>query len=128
MKTYTDFNNLPGPGDEETWGPCTGHPMDPRSPDIDGVFDDMRERMFHRRMEDTEYWVDAFGEASNEQLDALRQAFEQHELHLLIDAIYVICHNWMVPTDEEVFEELEVLRDAEDARREDQWDAERDSL
>ena len=25
--------NMPGPGDPETWGPCTGHPMDPRTPE-----------------------------------------------------------------------------------------------
>lgn len=25
--------NCPGPGDPETWGPCTGHPMDPRTPE-----------------------------------------------------------------------------------------------
>ena len=24
---------LPGPGDPETWGPPTGHPNDPRTPD-----------------------------------------------------------------------------------------------
>jgi len=23
-----------GPGDPETWGPCTGHPNDPRTPDL----------------------------------------------------------------------------------------------
>lgn len=23
----------PGPGDPETWGPCTGHPLDPRTDD-----------------------------------------------------------------------------------------------
>ena len=27
--------NLPGFGDESTWGPCTGDSMDPRSPFID---------------------------------------------------------------------------------------------
>lgn len=27
--------NLPGFGDESTWGPCAGHPLDPRTIDID---------------------------------------------------------------------------------------------
>jgi hypothetical protein len=27
--------NMPGYGDEATWGPCTGHYMDPRTPDYD---------------------------------------------------------------------------------------------
>ncbi len=26
---------MPGPGDVITWGACTGHPMDPRTPDDD---------------------------------------------------------------------------------------------
>jgi len=25
----------PGPGDEQTWGPCTGHPLDPRTEEWD---------------------------------------------------------------------------------------------
>lgn len=32
MKTMFD---LPGPGDEVTWGRCTGHPHDPRTEDFD---------------------------------------------------------------------------------------------
>ena len=27
--------NMPGPGDPETWPRCTGHPMDPRTPEQD---------------------------------------------------------------------------------------------
>ena len=123
-----NLNNLPGPGDPETWGPCTGHPMDPRTPDIDGQFDDMREQMFRDRMEDAEYWVDAFGEASNEQIEALCQAYKRHDIPELMNAIFAICYAWMVPTDEEIFEELAAQADAEDARMEDQWDAKRDLL
>ena len=26
MKTCTDLNNRPGPGDSKIWGLCTGHP------------------------------------------------------------------------------------------------------
>lgn len=42
-------DRLPGPGDESTWGRCTGHPLDPRTEteedfwDVcidDDVFDD----------------------------------------------------------------------------------------
>ena len=29
----TDFRNLPGPGDPETWPACNGDPMDPRTPE-----------------------------------------------------------------------------------------------
>lgn len=31
--------NLPGPGDECTWGMCTGHPHDPRTQTYDDLFD-----------------------------------------------------------------------------------------
>jgi hypothetical protein len=30
MTRYTRF----GPGDPQTWGPCTGHPGDPRTDDL----------------------------------------------------------------------------------------------
>ena len=37
----------PGPGDPETWGPCTGHPHDPRTNDepdeITNYLDGVRE-------------------------------------------------------------------------------------
>lgn len=29
----TDYARIPGPGDPETWGPYTGHPLDPRADD-----------------------------------------------------------------------------------------------
>ena len=29
---YNNESQMPGPGDEITWGPCTGHPLDPRTP------------------------------------------------------------------------------------------------
>lgn len=29
---YPYGDSLPGPGDEATWGPCTNHPNDPRTP------------------------------------------------------------------------------------------------
>ena len=29
--------DLPGPGDMATWGPCTNHPNDPRTPDAPEV-------------------------------------------------------------------------------------------
>jgi hypothetical protein len=28
---------MPGYGDEQTWAPCTGHPLDPRTPDTDEI-------------------------------------------------------------------------------------------
>ena len=34
-RRYTDWRDMPGPGDEETWPPCRNHPNDPRTPDYD---------------------------------------------------------------------------------------------
>ena len=31
---------MPGFGDEITWPPCDGHPMDPRTPDLDWPLDE----------------------------------------------------------------------------------------
>jgi len=128
MKTCTRLNDLPGPGDPETWGPCTGHPMDPRTPDEEGLFDDMREQLFRERMGDTEYWVDALAEADKFRIDALRQAYALHDMPGLVGALFAICHDWMVPTDGEIWERIEAERDADDARMEDKWDAELDLL
>jgi len=33
MSYQGNFFDFPGPGDECTWPPCTGHPGDPRTPD-----------------------------------------------------------------------------------------------
>ena len=42
MSLYTRF----GPGDPATWGPCYGHPGDPRTEDMFGDDDDGTEDMF----------------------------------------------------------------------------------
>lgn len=33
LKHLFDWHDMPGPGDEATWGPPTGHPNDPRTPE-----------------------------------------------------------------------------------------------
>ena len=40
-----NFNHMPGPGDPETWGPCYGHPLDPRTPDpYEPSYEELRDR------------------------------------------------------------------------------------
>jgi hypothetical protein len=33
IRDLLEWENMPGPGDEATWGPPTGHPNDPRTPE-----------------------------------------------------------------------------------------------
>ena len=51
-----EFNpaTCPGMGDEATWGPCTGHPMDPRTPDEgDEITNEQAfEELLEQRLED----------------------------------------------------------------------------
>ena len=43
----------PGMGDEATWGPCTGHPLDPRTPDDDELTEEEAfEMLLEQRLED----------------------------------------------------------------------------
>ena len=39
-----NFANMPGPGDEATWPPYSGHPNDPRAPDDSGRDEAIEER------------------------------------------------------------------------------------
>ena len=44
--------NLPGPGDQETWGPCTGDWMDPRTPA--DLYDDLSDEEIESGWMETE--------------------------------------------------------------------------
>ena len=41
----------PGMGDEATWGPCTGHPMDPRTPEVEMTDDEMFQEVLEHEYE-----------------------------------------------------------------------------
>jgi hypothetical protein len=43
-----------GPGDEQTWGPCVGHPNDPRAESEDGEENDFDRRT--REQADYDDW------------------------------------------------------------------------
>lgn len=38
-----NYRDMPGYGDEATWGDCTGHPLDPRTVDYDYNYTEERE-------------------------------------------------------------------------------------
>lgn len=81
----SQFNehNMPGPGDPETWPPCTGHPNDPRTPEAYEDSDEYKERkqeIFEERVKDLYgYLTESFTEASTESLTALAHALLCHD-------------------------------------------------
>ena len=89
----TNIHNMPGPGDEITWPPCTGHPMDPRTPD-ESYLEEARFEETLRRIHDEEYLCESFGEASNTQLMVLSQsipkALEAPNLEAKLQALQAI--------------------------------------
>lgn len=63
-----NYARIPGPGDEATWSPYAGHPLDPRAP-----LDDCDEVPAPRPLEPTE--IDAWAQAivhDADELDALQ--------------------------------------------------------
>ena len=70
-------HNMPGPGDEVTWGPCTNHPMDPRTPP-DFVESGRALSDFVDRLQDLNgYLVESFSEAPDGKLQELADAIEK---------------------------------------------------
>jgi len=61
-----DSRNMPGPGDVETWGPCTGHPGDPRTedPTETAEFEEKQREMWEERMTDPGWISEAVSEAA----------------------------------------------------------------
>ena len=76
--TYENTNgwrNLPGPGDEETWGPCTGHPNDPRTPEAvenTDIFQGVKEDLYRKKVQDLNgYFIESLTESTDEWLKQL---------------------------------------------------------
>ena len=70
------FNNMPGPGDPETWGPCAGHPLDPRTVHIEetAAYEEAKDSVYREKVSDIGgYFIESIGEASDEWLKELSQ-------------------------------------------------------
>lgn len=114
MGIYTEANtngwrDLPGPGDEATWGPCRNHPLDPRTPDMnDEAYATTRTELLQERIGDVEGWfVESFSQASPEQLKALSDAVEaQNDIQIRV-AINRIVYDYCSPSDEDVTRRME---------------------
>lgn len=120
--TYTSDNtngwrNLPGPGDEETWGPCLNHPNDPRTPDDSAELEDRKEEMIDERLADIRgYFVEALTEYDDAALekasDLIRQwnglsSDKARDLELAVGQLFCrLAVEHCTPDDDEVREAL----------------------
>lgn len=75
-----DWRNMPGPGDPETWPPCTGHPMDPRTPPEPDFHEDPE---YLDRMQDNDWFFESLTEATLESISALKNATEEQNTDLI---------------------------------------------
>ncbi|MBW1673545.1 MAG: hypothetical protein JRJ45_07830, partial [Deltaproteobacteria bacterium] len=61
--------NMPGPGDEATWGPCTNHPNDPRTPEAPEIDDVWENDDFMSKVNDLDgSFMECFTEMPDETL------------------------------------------------------------
>ena len=107
MTIYTDCRNLPGPGDEATWGPCLNHPNDPRTPDWSGDIADKQYEVFvDRAMNIDGYFRESFSEADKETLEKLSEAIISlnPDKDYIADLVYQMVADYCTPSDEEAME------------------------
>ena len=100
--------HMPGPGDEETWGPYTGHPLDPRQPlEADET---VREEA---RLEIIDQWImkdigtltEAIEESSDATLRKLWKGFYLQDTKSLIESMEEISRH-CEPDDEEITDHI----------------------
>ena len=110
MNEHGRYINLPGPGDEETWGPCIGHPNDPRTVDITETaeFEQVKERIMDERFADLYGW---FAESlvephTDDSLTELADAIRAGENQRVGDIVSDLCYRHLTPSDEDVIEEM----------------------
>ena len=109
-----DYSRIPGPGDPETWGPCTGHPLDPRTVDVRDTteFEEMRDKIIAKRFKDLNGWFqESFCEYnSDENLKELSDAVQAGEAQKVGDIVIDMVYRGLTPSDEDVIEELNYER------------------
>ncbi len=107
-----DMKNLPGPGDPETWGPCTGHPMDPRTEDVRDtrLFEDTKEYITSKRFADLRgSFLESFTEyCSDEWLKELAEAIQSGDAQKAGDMLIDECYRNIYPSDEDVIERMNI--------------------
>lgn len=110
MRTYRNMSRLPGPGDEETWGPCYGHPLDPRTGDLGPSEDEIEDEcntIMEDRVDQSLDWVyEAFSEASEEDMTTLWRLVLRGRHDDLGEHVQKLVEAYIRPSDEEATESL----------------------
>lgn len=113
----TDWRNMPGPGDPETWGPCTGHPNDPRTEDGTERFEETRDRMIQERMLKVDWFREALSEMDDEATGNLMKLVGANVCKDNADVanfINKIVSVYVEPNDWEVGEQIEMEDEPDD--------------
>jgi hypothetical protein len=110
----TDWRNMPGPGDPETWGPCTGHPNDPRTPDDTERFEETREKIIETRMRDVGWFREALAEADDDQIKEIMDAVKTECDVGMDQMIDKIVRKYVDPNDWEIGEQIEMEDEPDD--------------
>ena len=83
MYGHPNCNRMPGPGDEETWPSCSGHPNDPRTPEPTAEKEErqgiQREEYLSRVNDLGGSLIESFTEAPEEALKELAQAIADED-------------------------------------------------
>jgi len=107
MTIYNDYRNMPGPGDEETWGPCVNHPGDPRTPDLDGEYEEKELELRDERMADVDGWFfESFSEAPNTKLKGLSEACIQGDSALVGTIVLDLVRTYCTPSTNDVYQAI----------------------
>jgi len=109
---------MPGPGDPETWGPCTNHPNDPRTPDDTVRLEEKEAEIIQARLIDIGWFREAIAEADDEQIEQLMKLVAANvckEGADIANHINRIVSEYVVPNDWEVGEAIEMEEEPDDA-------------
>lgn len=100
------MGQIPGPGD--AWGPCTGHPNDPDTPDRTVEFADTKADMLETRVRDIHgYFKQSFSEGEDHKLSTLSKAVLDDDMLMVYMVVMDMVKEGCTPTDAEVWEEME---------------------
>jgi len=104
---------MPGPGDPETWGPCTNHPNDPRTPDFDTMHEEKKQEMVAERSKNIGWFREALGEAADAVIEKLIDALTK-DTGPVAQIVQGIVSEYVEPNDWEVGEALEMDAEFDD--------------
>ena len=96
---------LASTGDASTWEPCTGHPNDPRTPDLSETpeFKATQDELMSDRVNDLNgYLMESFTEAEGHQKKALADAYLNGDILMLGIIAKDLITNKCTPSESDV--------------------------